>query len=140
MGPDGLIHPILVHFPIALWLFGSLWLLVAAAAKKPAWANSAWVVLAAGAIMSLPAVVAGQNEIAALEPLDAVATRHRDLGNLLPWLMLGTLIIKAHTTWRKGAKPLPEWIWVLICMGIAGLVVWVAALGGEIVYTRFNRP
>ena len=129
------LHPFLVHFPIAAWTLGGLVLALGLMLRKTNLVGSAWVMLALGAAASLPAVLSGQAEMAALgEVTNPVLSRHRSLGNLLPWLMIAVVLAKAHVTFARRAPAVPAWVWLLIVLIISGLILWTGLLGGELVY------
>ena len=131
------LHPFLVHFPIAAWLLGSLWLVVAAFAKRTEWAKAGWVLLTTAGIIALPAVLSGQQEYSALahHGLDALE-RHRDLGNLLPWLMLTTLALKLHLSLIGKDRGQFPWPWCIVALAITALLLYTAWLGGQLVYSQ----
>jgi len=132
------IHPYLVHFPIALWLFGTAWWTVGWARRQTPWQNHAWVVLAAGALLSIPTAMAGQRDAVLWGEASETMTRHQSLGNAVPWVLMILLIAKLHTTYKTGAKGLPEWAWAVLLWGASGLLIAVAGLGGDAVYERIS--
>ena len=131
------IHPMVVHFPIAAWLLGTGVLLAALIARKPQWRGTAWFLLVVGAVMSVPAALTGRNDLADL----AVATdpdllKHRDLGNLLPWLMMGLVLLRAHAHFRKPPLDIPAWIWAGAATILAAILVVTGHLGAKLVYIK----
>ncbi len=128
-------HPFLVHFPIAAWLLGTLTLWAALLARKPRWAEHAWLLLALGALASIPAAVSGQAQFALQDrPELAALHNHARVGNLLPWLMVGLLAVKIHTLYRKPPIRVPAWIWCLAVSLLAMLILYAASLGGKLVF------
>lgn len=140
-------HPFLVHFPIAGWFFGCVLLWLALIAKKPGWRDGGWWCLLLAALFAIGAAVTGQNEYqelvgvveagqGAVEPAAANVDleRHRDLGNLLPWLMCALVLLRGHTLFAKQSFALPDWLWAVVASAIAGLIFYVGHLGGRIVY------
>ena len=128
-------HPFLVHFPLAYWLLGSLIMLAAALFNKERWAGFAWLCLILGALTSLPAVLAGQHDFAALTATPAPnLLRHRALGNALPWLMLPLAALWLHFRLKQRAFSRRIWPWVGPVLVIAALIVYIAYLGGVSVW------
>ena len=128
-------HPFLVHFPIAMWTIGSLVLLVALSARRRPWLGVAWFMLALAAVLVIPAVLSGQNEIRPFQDQTIPAlTRHRDLGNLLPWLMGLVVALRVHGWLSKKKSALPEWCWCPPILAISALMLYTAWLGGRLVY------
>lgn len=132
------LHPMLVHFPIALWLAGSVWLCVAACGRERL-AGSAWVLLAVAAACAIPAALTGQYELARLSgALSETAARHQSLGNLLPWLMGGMVLVKGHFFLRgragSGGWEPPIWLWCIFGVAISGIILYTSHLGGAMTY------
>ena len=131
------LHPMVVHFPIAAWLLGSGVLLAALIARKPQWRGAAWFLLTVGAITSIPAALTGRNDFAEL----AIATdpdllRHRNLGNLLPWLMMGLVMLRAHAYFRKPPLDIPAWIWAVAAALLGAILAFTGHLGAKLVYIK----
>lgn len=129
------IHPFLVHLPIGGWLIGTLLLWIGVFRPKKEWLNAAWCCLLLGAIASIPAALTGQADIANYEgPIYIEVARHRMIGNLLPWVMIGVVLLKAHVTFRKNSKKPPEWLFGIFAGIISILVIYAGLLGGKLVY------
>lgn len=129
------LHPFLVHFPIAAWLLGTLVLWTAFFGRRPRWREHAWLLLALGALASIPAAISGQAQMALHGQLELVELkRHGALGNLLPWLLMSIIVMKAHTVFRKPPIRLPDWPWCLVVSVLAVVIVYAASLGGKLVY------
>jgi len=130
------LHPLLVHFPIALWLVGTVWLIVAGVCGREEWEKTAWILLAVAFVTAIPAVLTGQSEWQRLgEPAADMAVNHRNLGNLLPWLM-GLLVLARLHTWlrRKKGTKVPWWIWAVCCIFVSVLIASAGWTGGHLVY------
>jgi len=130
------LHPFLVHFPIAFWMLGTAVLCAAWLAKKPNWRNHGWFLLMTGAVCVLPAVLAGQRDFSLLADTGHILLeRHRDLGNLLPWLMVSVVLLKLHTSFRRNSTPWPDGAWVFLCVMICAILMYTGWLGGTLVYS-----
>ncbi len=128
------LHPFLVHFPIAAWTLGAAALCLAAISGKKFLAQHAWLLLATGAALSIPAVLAGQAEypkMAELRP--AQLELHRSFGNAAPWLMGVLVLLRGHYYLRKKSAG-PEWPWALAALGVCVFILYTAHLGGLSVY------
>lgn len=128
-------HPFLVHFPIAGWFLGCLLLWLALVLKRPPLREGAWWCLLVAGVAAIAAAVSGQDalqELAGETHPDLL--QHRDLGNLLPWLMGALLLLKGHTLLARKTFKVPEWVWLMATTGICVLTFYVAHLGGRVVY------
>lgn len=130
-------HPFWVHFPLALWVTGSGILLVCLVARKPGWVDFAWSLLALAAVLAIPAAITGQHELDRLSgELSSTMERHRDLGVLLPWLMGALVLLSLHFRLRAKALKVPLWIWCILTLIIAALILYTGYLGGVLVYAE----
>ncbi len=135
-------HPILVHFPIATWILGTVVLTASVLAKRKSWRAHGWFLLTVGAIFSIPTALTGLNDYTAIALTgDVELERHKLLGNALPWVMGILVLLKGHVTFKrkKGGQP-PEWIWCLLVIAVSLLLAYVGYLGGILVYDRGFRP
>ncbi len=128
-------HPFFVHFPMALWPCGTLVLIAAFLAKRQEWQVIAWTMLSLGTLGVIPTVLSGQHDIQPLlDSNNLLLLRHRDLGNMLPWLMGALLLAKAHVSFSKKAPVIPVWIWCFFSLAISLLLLYSGYLGGQLVY------
>lgn len=128
-------HPFLVHLPIGGWLLGCLLLWIGVWSRRRDWSQFAWVCLGLAALASIPAVLAGQADLADYAgPLYIEVERHRKLGNLLPWLMCGLVLIQAHLTFRKTGKKNRHWPMAVLASLVSILIIYTGLLGGKLVY------
>lgn len=129
------LHPMLVHFPIAFWLLGSLVLLAALLRRRDGWWELGWFLLGAATVMAIPAVLAGQDDYEALAHLqNSLLERHRDLGNLLPWPMGILVLLYLHGRFSKNGRGVPKPVLLIGVLVVAGLMVFAAHLGGQSVF------
>jgi uncharacterized membrane protein len=139
MAMIGRLHPLLIHFPIALVIVA-----VAAESASVLRKHSHWRVIAVGnlraaAVFALLAAVAGWR-LAAAGDVEATA--------LLEWhRWLGTAgavatVAAAATTWLDPKQRSPAvWIYRITLLGAAGLVAIAGHLGGLLVWGgNYFRP
>jgi uncharacterized membrane protein len=131
-----LLHPIVVHFGIALFVVAILLDAAAMAARRPAWHHAAWLnlVLAAGA--AIAAVAAGMESEIALNPTHALHAT-LDVHKTLAYSSLGVILVLA--AWRyalRGGFPRRGAALLYAVVSLAGLGVMGGAgyYGGELVY------
>ena len=131
------LHPILIHFPIALlvaglgidvagWLLGSDWL-----------RRSALLLLILGALGTAAAVWSGssQEEIIVKTPdIERTLETHSDSGEATMWFFLGVAAVRAGVVRRRKLTPGVHALFILLWLVGAGLLVRTAYYGGEMVY------
>ena len=129
------IHPIAVHFPIALLITAFLVETLALAGKRPAWHRVALWNLTLGALAAAAAVWTGRQAMAAAKhsmEIYEIMELHEKLGYIV--LSLAAFI----TGWRLWRRDLlsvrsRRIAWALL--GVAcGILVFSAYLGGRMVY------
>jgi len=122
-------HPLLVHFPIALWTAALLFELAARVAKNDGLHRIACGVLALGALAAVPAVMSGWSAEAAVPPTGAV----HDVKELHETLMVSASILSGILA-ALGLFVLPRKPGAALRAAfLAGLVVLVGlmALGAD---------
>jgi uncharacterized membrane protein len=127
--PD--LHPLLVHFPVALLTFGVCADLIAVVRKNPAavvvgwWAQLAGT---AGILLSAASGLLAKGRIAEAAVLDLLAT-HEQLAFVTAGAFAGLFF------WRVGSRGRPLSGLYLVCLVAALALVWGTAwFGGELVY------
>lgn len=123
-------HVVLIHFPIALFLMGVAFDLVAQRTKNAALASAAYYNISVAAVCTLPVIATGI--LAWRFALDGATLKGVLLWHLLSALIVSTLIWTVayiHTRARRNNLPLPAFRWTvqLVAAGLLGLT---AHLGG----------
>ena len=131
------LHPFLVHFPVALWLTGTLILLVATIRGKRDWEKFAWLLFALATLGATAAAYTGREELALLDTASLeLLGSHGDWGNALPWLMGGGVLVKTHLTLTKREVLGERWGWCAFSVVISIFVLYTSHLGGSLVYSE----
>lgn len=124
------LHPLVVHFPIALLSLSFLVDLAASLSQRSQWRTFAAGLLYLGAGFAAMTVLAGLFAAASVPHGDNVhdiMERHEHLG-------LAVLILAvALSAWRFMGKPISYGYWV-IAAGLCGVLIITADLGGLMVY------
>jgi uncharacterized membrane protein len=126
------VHPLFVHFPIAL--------LLAAVALEVAWwlarrdwlRNSATVSLVLGTLGAIAAVITGLIASEAVKPADAaysIVEAHESVAISVLCLAV-VLTIRRLLNWDCRLS----WLFLLAMLAMAGLVAWTGYLGGRLVF------
>lgn len=123
------IHPMLVVFPIALWIFSFVSDLIYLGGGSPSWHDAAFYTMAGGVIGGIAAAIPGAIDLFSTHDRDIrrIGSMHMTLN-----LTIGGLFI-INLWWRSQTGPDnagPVWLSLaaIVLLGIAG---W---LGGEMVY------
>lgn len=130
------LHPVIVHFPVALFLLAGLFGFISLFAKREFWKEVLFKTLVAGAIFAPIAVVTGM--------IDEQKMNH---GEIDPMLMIHKyngiaimLVFQILLVWFWLRKKIPgnkEYItWVLCLLLGTGMVLLQGYLGGELVFSK----
>jgi uncharacterized membrane protein len=119
------LHPLLVHFPIALWTLGTLLLLLARA--KEGMQKGAWLLLGAAALSAVLAAWSGEGILSDIQQSGPRHFIHRRDGTLLPWLMAILLLARLH--WRMARRSWP-WAWGAGATTLISCWLWKTAFSG----------
>lgn len=136
------IHPIVVHFVIAMVLFSVFCDVVAYFTKNSRLYEVSWWNLLFATVSIFVAVIFGQIEAGLAEPYDAVVST-LNLHSILGWSLSG--LLASVTGWRyvirSQNKPLPI-PYLLLSLLLVGLVIVQTYLGDLLVwvYGLHNAP
>lgn len=134
------IHPLLVHFPIALFLFGVFFQILATFSKKRNLDLFASYLFVGGFLSGIVTFLAGKNDEDYAEEkfgksVEPIIEQHEIMA-LLTLTLFGFLIILKLVPKVKFVRIL---IFILAIIG-AGLISYTGHLGGQIVYGEMNAP
>jgi uncharacterized membrane protein len=129
------LHPILVHFTIALPVISYLFDLLSAVTHAPALRAAGWWNLAAAVAITFATIATGISSRLRL-PVEegearAMLRTHMALGPIVLGLLLAIGAWRAHL-WRLDL-PIP-WTYLLAMSGVIVVVAAQGYLGGELVY------
>jgi uncharacterized membrane protein len=129
------IHPMLVHFPIALLLAATLVYCLAIVGHRQAWAWTGLWMLAMGTLGAIVAAASGlwaaPGVMVAVSVKDHLLYPHRNL------MLAVTALSIVLTVWAIAARPLPErgrYVFVATLILIVALIAKGADYGGRMVY------
>jgi uncharacterized membrane protein len=127
------VHPLFVHFPVAL-LLTALALEVAWWIAKRDWLrNSATVTLTLGAVGAVAAVTTGliaSRAVGEADAAHAVVEAHESFAITVAALAVALAAVRL-LKWDRGGL---RWLFLVLLVALGGLLAWAAYLGGRLVY------
>ncbi len=131
------LHPVLVHFPVALLTLGAGADVAGLVLRSPELTRAGWYAMVAGAPLAIVAAVSG---LAAALDMGYVRPEIEDVVNLhgtliAPSIALIALLFVIRYPWRPGLPPHFKLYLAALFIAI-GLLVGGAYFGGELVYTH----
>ena len=137
-------HPVVVHFPIVLLLFGALMVTVYTVVGRSFWREVALLAFSLGTLGAWAAVWTGEtlhHEVEGTPIVEELVEHHEEFGEWALWLGLATtLLLLGIEVWvqrtkRDTAVPLPLRLGVLVlALAAAVLVARTGHLGGLMVW------
>lgn len=134
------LHPIFVHFPVALTLAGTALLLWGALKKAPRVTRGGLMVLVLAGVLAVPTYITGQVARSVLEDsagfahAEAVADRHEDLGLYSLGLLISLGVLSALALRRDEPEEDPRWGLAALALAASLLLVATAFYGGRLVF------
>jgi uncharacterized membrane protein len=134
--PDGLqnVHPVFVHFPLALLSAGILFDVLGYALKKTSLSNAGWWCFALGVIAAIITVFTG---LQAEETVSLSKEAHEVLEHHEHFQIYSTVVLTGLLIWRsikRGALPNPAVGYLIITAIAVGAIVFGSHYGGQLVY------
>ena len=128
----GRLHPVLVHFPIALVLLAAVAEVVAMMTGRRDWRTAAVTNVRAGAVFAIGAVIAGWR-LASLPGIETTWSLewHRWLGTIAAVAAVGAALATADA---RNRSPLAIWVYRITLLWAAVLVAVTGHLGGLLVW------
>jgi uncharacterized membrane protein len=137
------VHPMLVHFPIVLFLLGAALQLIALArggdlAGRACLANAALAAMLLAALSAIAAAFFGDiafDHAVALAFPRAPLERHADFGYTTMWFFIASAALTLLAWWRRFALAGGRgWLWFAASLAGVALVLATAYFGGDLVY------
>ena len=129
------LHPLLVHFPIALIMMAALFELLHRFTRDTRYDRFAlWLLCFAGLSAAFAAASGwiAEQTVAPVAAAHGILENHMKVGYLVLSLAAVLIAWRVATDRRRG--PRPRWLFTLTLLGLAGLVGFAAYEGGKLVY------
>lgn len=132
------LHPMLVHFPIALIIAAFAFDLAALVTRRPSFSSAALYTSALAALGGVAAFLSGNAAEEAAERIpgiEALLERHEDLGKILMAAAIALLVIRLVVLWRGWHERVAAQALVAaLSLGLVFLVGATGFYGGKLVY------
>ncbi len=133
------LHPMIVHFPIALLIVGFAFDVVSLFVRKEIFTKAGLYLLILGAAGAVAAFISGNyagEGVAEGGSLQQAIARHEGAAELTLWILGAAVIVRLASIWiRKYERPL-RWLGVLIFLIGALSVARTAHFGGQLVFSH----
>jgi len=131
----GVLHFVLVHFPVALSAVAALAALLGIVFRGAFFRNAVTFTLILAALLSIPTYLTGGEAEEAkgkmAESLLEAVERHETLGTVTMYALLGVAALHLISLGFSRSVPL-RWVALVAVLAVAGLVGYTAYLGGEV--------
>ncbi len=135
-----LLHPKVVHFPIAFLIVYMLLELIGAIFKKEFFSKAAHLFLLFGVLGALVATFTGDQAVDAFEGWNktssSVLKAHHNYATITTWFFAVLLVLRTIVVLRKKFTPLFKYGFVLLAVLGTYFIVLTGDIGGKMVYTH----
>ncbi len=131
------LHPMIIHFPIALLLVGFLAEVVGFILKKEFFTKAAFYLLILGTLGVVAAYITGDiagDGVSETGQLKNALETHEHAAQLTLWLMVGAAIIRIALVWMKKFDGVFKYVALVLFLAGTLSVVRTGYYGGELVY------
>lgn len=131
------VHPLIVHFPIALLLTSILADLLGLLRPGSVFKEIAFFLLILGAVGAIAAGVSGDRASETVAPLPALreaVEQHEDFGTGTIWLFLALLLARLYLVTKGRFVSIFRTTYLLISLIAGGLLMATGYSGGRLVY------
>jgi uncharacterized membrane protein len=131
------IHPMIVHFPIALLIVGFLFEVIGVVLNKEFYSKAAFILLLLGTAGAVAAYVTGNlagEGVTEMGSLKQALERHEDSAAATLWIIAGVAAVRIVMVVTKRFTGSLRWVAVaLYCVGVF-FIARTGHLGGNLVY------
>ena len=131
------LHPLIVHFPIALILIGVFCDAIGILTRRDFFLNAGYLLFSTGAVFGIAAAGTGQSTAEIAQYIDGIAddlSRHETFGTAAAWLSVALVMFRTHFTLKKRFSGIIRHIYLALALSVAGLIGAAGYTGGQLVY------
>ncbi|NQV14761.1 hypothetical protein HQ531_04825 [bacterium] len=132
-------HPFFVHFPIALIMVAVLFDVFGTIKNQKQSRYVAFILQALGGLSAILAAFSGnlaesgfRKQVALTEAITNSFNAHISMGNITVWLILLLVAFRTFAILEKKTWAQSGWLFPIIGVGLAVLVLWTGLLGGKL--------
>lgn len=130
-------HPLIIHFPIALLIVGTLCDAIGILGKRDFFLRTGFLLFALGAFTSIPAALTGDYVADTAQHIEGIYDDldwHDTLGTATTLIAVLLTLTRAHLTFKKQFVGAVQYIYLLVGIIVALLVSASGYTGGRLVY------
>jgi uncharacterized membrane protein len=131
------IHPMIVHFPIALVIVAFATEVTGAILHREFFSKTALLLLVLGALGAIAAYISGNiagDGVTEAGPLGAALEEHEDAATLTLWLVIIVAVIRTFMAYKRWMSGWRQWLAVLLLGLSVASVARTGHLGGQLVF------
>ncbi|MDA0747070.1 MAG: DUF2231 domain-containing protein [bacterium] len=131
------IHPLIVHFPIALLILGAICDAIGILMRRDFFLKTGHLLLAMGATAAIAAAITGENAAEVAEKIPGITEdleRHETLSTAVAWLSVALTLTRSHFVFKKRFTGTTRILYLVIAIAIAALTAASGYTGGRMVY------
>lgn len=130
-------HPLIVHFPIALIIVGTLCDAIGILGKRDFFQKVGYLLFSVGALSGIIAALTGENAAQIAQHITGITQdldQHNTFGTSAAYLSLALAIARTHLTLKKKFVGSLCYIYLLFAFTTLGLISAAGYTGGHLVY------
>ncbi len=131
------LHPMIVHFPIALILVSFFTEVVSVFTKSEFFSKAALYLLVLGALGAIASYITGSLAGDGVEEIGSLKTaleKHDDAATLALWVIIGAGLIRSFMAYRGWLKGRLRWVAVVVSLAAVITIARTGYYGGELVF------
>ena len=131
------IHPLVVHFPIALLVVGAVCDAIGILNHRDFFLKTGYFLFSLGALTAIVAALTGDSAAETAQHIDNIAIDlddHDDLGTMTTVLAVAITLVRTHLSFKKQFTGTIRYIYLAFALVVVGLVCASGYTGGHLVY------
>ncbi len=131
------IHPMVVHFPIALLIVAFIAEVVGAALKKEFFTNAALYLIVIGTLGVIAAYISGSyagDGIVEGGALKQALDTHKEAAELTMWMSIAIAVVRVAVALAKRFKGYLQWVTIALFFVVVLSIARTGHYGGELVF------